>query len=99
MQSIPLQVLPSQVVSVVLAKQNCQITIYQKTTGLYFDLVVNGNPVVNTRLIRNAVPLVRYKHLGLLGDFMVMDMQGLSDPEYSGLGSRYQLTYIEAYEL
>lgn len=99
MQAIPLQAIPSQAVNVVLAKQNCQITIYQKTTGLYFDLVVNDTAVVNTRLIRNAVPLVRHKYLGLLGDFMVMDMQGLSDPEHTGLGSRYQLTYIEVYEL
>lgn len=99
MQAIPLQAIPSQAVNVVLAKQNCQITIYQKTTGLYFDLVVNGQPVVNTRLIRNAVLLVRYKYLGLLGDFMVMDMQGLNDPEHRGLGGRYQLAYIEAYEL
>ena len=99
MQAIPLQAVPSQIVSVVLAKQNCQIHVFQKSTGLYFDLVVNEQPIVSTRLARNGVPLVRHKYLGVLGDFMFIDLQGSSDPDYAGLDQRFKLAYIEAYEL
>lgn len=99
MQSIPLQAVPSQVVSVVLANQNCQIHVFQKSTGLFVDLMVNERMLVRTRLARHGVALVRHKYLGMLGDLMFMDMQGSSDPEYSGLDSRYKLVYMEAYEL
>ena len=99
MQSIPLQAVPSQVVSVVLAKQNCQIHIFQKSTGLYVDLTINDKRLVSTRLARNGVPLVRHKYLGMAGDLMFIDMQGSADPEYSGLDQRYKLVYVEAYEL
>lgn len=99
MQSIPLQAVPSQVVSVVLAKQNCQIHVFHKSTGLYVDLTVNDRRLISTRLARNGVPLVRHKYLGMLGDLMFIDMQGSDDPQYTGLDQRYKLVYIEAYEL
>ncbi|WP_409449594.1 phage baseplate plug protein [Acinetobacter sp.] len=99
MQQIPIQQTPSQVVSVILANQNCQISLYQKSTGIFFDLRVNDRPVVTTRLVRNTVPLVRQRYLGFVGDLIVMDMQGNKDPEYTGLGSRYMLYYLEATDL
>ena len=99
MRSIPLQAVPAQVVSVILAGQNCQIHVFQKSTGLFVDLTVNNNRVLSTRIARNAVPMVRHKYFGMLGDLMFMDMQGADDPYYSGLDSRFKLVYIEAYEL
>lgn len=99
MQQIPIQQNPSQVVSVILANQNCQISLYQKSTGFFFDLLVNDRQVVTTRLVRNAVPLVRQRYLGFVGDLFIMDMQGNQDPEYTGLGTRYLLYYLEATDL
>lgn len=99
MQSIPLQAVPAQIVSVVLAGQNCQIHVFQKSTGLFVDLSVNNNRLLSTRLARNAVPLVRHKYFGMIGDLMFLDMQGMDDPYYSGLDSRFKLVYIEGYEL
>lgn len=99
MQQIPIQQTPSQVVSVILANQNCQISLYQKSTGIFFDLRVGDRPVVTTRLVRNAVPLVRQRYLGFVGDLFIMDMQGNQDPEYIGLGTRYLLYYLEATDL
>lgn len=99
MQQIPILPKPSQTTSVILANQNCQISLYQKSTGIFFDLIVNNKPVVTTRLVRNAVPLVRQKYLGFIGDLFIMDMQGNQDPEYKELGTRYMLYYLEATDL
>ena len=57
MLQIPLSAVPSQTLSIVLDGQSCQIAVYQKqpitdeygvAAGLFFDLIVNGVPVVNT---------------------------------------------------
>lgn len=99
MQNLALQAVPDQVLSVVLAKQDCQIHVFQKGQNVFIDLIANGVTVVLTRLARNAVPVLRKKYGGFSGDLMFIDMQGQSDPDYTGLGSRYKLAYIEAYEL
>lgn len=99
MQTIPLSAIPSQSLSVVLAQQNCQINVYQKTTGLYFDLTVNGAAIVSTVICRNVARLVRKDYTGFVGDFSFVDMQGMQDPDYTGLGSRYFLLYLEATDL
>jgi hypothetical protein len=95
MLRIPVAAVPSQQFSVVVAGQQCQFSIYQKSTGLYFDLTVNRKSVANTRRIRDGVLMVRHAYLGVVGDFMMMDLRGTSDPEYSGLGTRYALVYVE----
>ena len=99
MQLIPIQPKPSQVTSIVLANQNCQISLYSKSTGIFFDLIVNDVTILSARMVRNAVPLVRQKYLGFVGDLVVIDTQGKSDPEYTGLGTRYLLYYLEASDL
>ncbi len=94
MEIIPLQSLPSQRVSVVVGGQQCQFSVYQKAGRLYFDLSVNGESVCNTRLIRNGVFMLRQQYFGVIGDFMVIDQTGQSDPEYTGLGARWVLVYV-----
>lgn len=101
MQIVSLQPVPSQTLSVTLNNQSCQINLYQKSAGLYFDLIVNGapNPTVCGVLCLNGNPLVVYLYLGFLGDFFFIDTENLttpSDPVYTGLGSRFQLVYFDA---
>lgn len=91
---IPLQAVPSQSFSVGLSNQACQLNIYQKSTGLFFDLLVANVPVVTGVICRNLTKLVRYLYLGFIGDLAFIDTQGSSDPYYTGLGSRYLLAYI-----
>ena len=93
MQVIPLTAVASQSFTVQLNGQNCDINIYQKSTGLYFDLTVNGESIVNTMICLNAVGLVREVYLGFIGQLVFIDTQGSDDPYYTGLGSRYILTY------
>lgn len=93
MQVVPLTAVPSQSISVQLGTQQCQINVYAKSTGLFFDLSVNGAPIVTAILCMNGVGLVRYAYLGFVGQLAFIDTQGSSDPTYDGLGSRYILVY------
>lgn len=102
---VPLVPVPSQTLAIVLAQQNCELSLYLRGTHLYIDLSFNGNPVITTRICRNVQRLLRDAgYHGFIGDFMFLDLHvadlinGL-DPEYTGLGSRFQLIYLEASDL
>lgn len=44
--SYPLQSIPWQQPSVILGNYNCKIDLYQRRTGLFFNLNVNGSDIV-----------------------------------------------------
>ena len=91
--TIPLQPVPSQELNIQLGQQQCKIRVYQKRTGLYLDLLVNDAGVISGVLCRDRVWLVRGGYLGFSGDLAVIDTAGASDPDYTGLGTRYQLVW------
>lgn len=99
MMIVPLQAVPSQTLSIALDNQNCQINVYQRLFGLFFDLYVDSVLVIGGVLCLNMTKLVRSLYLGFTGDFAFMDLQGSTDPVYSGLGARYQLLYLETTDL
>lgn len=99
MQTIPLQAVPSQSLSVLLAGQNCQLAVYQKSTGLFLDLSMNNTPVLTTVLCRDRVKLVRQTYHGFVGDLAFVDTLGFSDPDYTGLAGRFALVYLEAADI
>lgn len=99
MQIIPLTSVPSQTLSIVLAQQNCKISVYQLSTGLFLDLTLNGSLIVSAIACRDRVYLVRQPYLGFIGNLSFMDTQGLDDPDYTGLGSRFVLMYLESSDL
>lgn len=99
MNIIPLQAVPSQTLSVMLGGQNCQIEVYQKTTGVYLDLYINNAPIITTVLCRDRVRLIRQPYFGFIGDLTFADTQGANDPDYTGLGGRFELVYLEAVDL
>lgn len=99
MQIIPLQPLPSQDITVQLDDQTCQISVYQKSTGLYLNLSVNNALIIGGVLAENLNRMVRSAYLGFVGDLVFMDNQGTSDPDYTDLGSRYSLAYLESADL
>ncbi|WP_261534715.1 phage baseplate plug family protein [Burkholderia multivorans] len=96
---LPITARPAQNFSVLLGGQNCQISVYQKTTGLYLDLSVNNAAIKSGIICRDRVLLIRHAYLGFTGDLTFFDTQGVEDPQYSGLGSRWQLVYLEAGDL
>ncbi len=96
MQIIPISATPSQVLHVTLGGQSCRIAIRQKSTGVYLDLFVSNEPIVLSMLCLDRVRLVRQPYLGFSGNLAFVDTQGFADPDYVGLGERWQLVYTEA---
>jgi len=94
-QYVPLAAVPSQVCTVTLGGQRCIIEVDQKDVGsVYLSLTANGISIVNFRLCRDRVSLVRSGYLPFSGTLSFVDTQGTSDPDYSGFGSRYRLVYL-----
>ncbi len=96
MQIVPLTDTPSQTVQVTLGNQSCTISVYQKRTGLFLDVSVNGVLLIGGVICQNLNFIVRDAYIGFIGDLIFQDTQGSSDPTTPGLGSRYLLCYDEA---
>ena len=93
---VPLVAVPSQTLSVQLGVLSCRINVYQKATGLYFDLLVADVAIVTGALALNLNKLVRSAYLGFTGDLYFFDTAGTADPTYDGLGARYVLLWDSA---
>ena len=93
---IHLRPVPAQEAQVILGGQNCLIRVYHKSTGMFFDLLVNGEPIVLGRICQDRNRLVRYARLPFSGDLFFVDSQGEDDPFYTGLGDRFNLFYAAA---
>lgn len=99
MQLVPLAASPSQTIAIVLAGQNCQISVYYKTTGIFMDLAVNGVQLLSTRLAVNGAFMVASAYLGFIGNLVFIDAQGRENPDYTQFGTRFYLIYAEATDL
>ena len=92
---VPTIPIPYQIFTVQLNNQNCQISIYQKSTGLFLDLYISGTLIIGGVICEDRNRIVRNAYLGFVGDLAFFDNQGSSDPFYTGLGSRYSLLYLD----
>lgn len=99
MMTIPLQETPNQSLTVQLGSQSVSINVYQMAYGLFVDVYVNNALIVAGVIAENLNRIVRSLYLGFVGDLAFVDTQGASDPIYTGLGTRYQLVYLEESDL
>lgn len=114
MQAIPgIGAVPAQTFQTVLSGQNCSFSLYTRTgydfndltlntvnTNLYMDLTVNGVSITTGAICLNEKRLlINRQYFGFIGDLMFVDTQGTEDPQYAGLGTRWQLVYVEAADL
>ncbi len=99
MQLVPLQPVASQIVSCTLGGQSTTFNIYQKSTGMFIDVLVNGIAIITGVICQNGTVIVRDAYLGFVGDVAFFDTQGATDPVYTGLGSRYIFLYFAPSEL
>lgn len=114
MQIVPLAANPNETLQIVLGGQNCSIELrtldgYATTDTVSFDgakpylaftLSVSGVSITRTQNCLNRKRLlINRQYLGFVGDFMFIDTQGQDDPQWGGLGTRWQLVYIEAADL
>lgn len=93
-QVIPLAATPNQTLKAILGGQYATIRLYTTSAGLFIDVSVDESAIVQGVICLNQNRLIRYTHLGFIGDLVFVDTQGSMDPEYSGLGSRYHLLYL-----
>lgn len=99
MQYVPIRAVPSQTIAVTLGGQACRINLYQRRMGLFCDLLVNDQPVIGGVICQAGNVIVRDRYLGFAGDLVFYDEQGDEDPEYTGLGTRWVLAYLEPFQL
>jgi hypothetical protein len=106
MNVIPISDVYSQNLTVQLAGQNCQINLYQKSTGFFCDLYVNNAPIITGVICQNLNRIVRSLYLGFIGDLCFYDTQGSIlppstglDPSSPGLGTRYLFLYLSPSDL
>jgi hypothetical protein len=67
--------------------------------ALFLDLYVLNNPIITGSICLDRVNAVRNGYNGFIGGLAFIDTQGKSDPEYTGLGSRYVFVYLEASDI
>jgi hypothetical protein len=104
---IPLQAAPAQTLTVALpSNQNCTLNLYQKLPAiltdcgsLYMDVYLSGSLIIGGVVCQDANRIVRDVYLGFIGDLAFFDLQGTDDPDYTGLGVRWILTYLSPDDL
>jgi len=99
MQIVPLQAVPNQTLTVNLNSQITQINVYQGRRVLFMDVLLDNAPIVYGVSCLNLNRIIREAYLGYSGDFAFIDSQGSDDPVYTGLGSRFNLAYLEPADL
>jgi hypothetical protein len=95
MREIPVQATPQQAFSVVLDELNVAIVIRTTQTGMYVDITADGVPLVTGRKAQDRTNLAtsaRFRGFPGLQLYFV-DLQGDTNPVWSGLGERYVLLY------
>lgn len=99
MLRVPVQSVPNQTLAVTVARQSAQIVLRQMEGALYFSLTSGGEAIVTTRICRDRQRiLLGAGYRPFTGDFAFVDQQGVSDPSYETLGTRFILYYIGADE-
>ncbi|EHY7045827.1 hypothetical protein K4N52_001378 [Salmonella enterica] len=85
MLEIVLSPVKAQQFTVTLGAQVCTIRLNQRTTGMYIDITVNGEPCLYGVLCLNNNRIVRYGYLPFQGDLFFSDTEGNHDPDWRGL--------------
>lgn len=94
MKIIPAVAKPSQTLYAVLSDQATTLRIYQKFYGLYIDVLVNDVLIIGGVICRDRNRTMRSDYLQFVGDLSFFDTQGSRDPDYTGIGGRFQLGYF-----
>ncbi|MGC8517900.1 MAG: hypothetical protein ACP5P4_05145 [Steroidobacteraceae bacterium] len=75
-------------------------TELQGYPALYADFSLNGAPVISCRIVRNLIPwLLDATYQGFVGDLVMVDTLSDTEPVWTGLGTQYQLAYLQPADL
>jgi hypothetical protein len=87
---------PAQALTVQLNGQYVQVNIRQLSTGLFADVLLSNSPVAQGVVCEDRCRIVRAPYTGFVGDLAFADTQGSDNPSWPGLGTRFQLLYLES---
>lgn len=90
---IPLQATANQTLNVIINNRFLRLDVYQRSTGVFLNVWLSDSLVVSGAVCQNQKNIIHADYLGLGVELFFFDMQGSSDPDYTGLGSRYILLY------
>jgi hypothetical protein len=96
---VPVSAVPNQSLQVQVGGQSCTLNLYQQSFAFYMDVLVNGVQIIGGVICENLNLIVRSLYLGFSGDFCWVDLEGESDPDYTAIGTRYQLVYLSQSDL
>lgn len=95
-QIVPVQAIPNQTLQCQLGGQACTLNVYQQAFGMYVDLLIGTQVIVQGIIGLNGTLIVRNTYFGFIGDLIFLDTQDTQDPVYTGLGTRFFLLYLSA---
>lgn len=90
---IPLQDSANQTFSAILDNQSTAISLLTTDYGLFATVTYNGVAVATSRLCLDRTDVNSSRYLGMPQALFFADLQGQSDPVYTGFGTRYVLVY------
>lgn len=90
---VPLSALPSQELSLVLGNQDVTVRVLTRGDYLYLDVLKETDPVILGQLIVTGQNLLPVGLSDFVGNFQMIDLNGDSDPVYTGLGTQFRLLY------
>lgn len=95
---IPLKPVANQTTTTMLNGQVVRVAIREMTTGVYLTAWLDNVIIQSGILCIDRVRMMDSNYDGFVGGFMFQDSQGISNPESSGIGTRWNLFYLEAGE-
>jgi len=95
---IPLKPVANQTVTVMLSGQVIRLAIREMTTGVYLTAWLDNVIVQSGILCVDRARMMDSNYDRFVGGFMFMDSQGLENPVSSGIGTRWNLYYLESGE-
>lgn len=90
---IPVPAVPNAALECVLNGLRAQLNFTTTDYGLFADIVYDGTPVANGQLCLDRTDLNLAVYKGLPDPLFFADLQGQTDPIYTGFNSRYLLIY------
>ncbi len=83
--NITISPIPNQTTSFSIGTDLIELTLETRLENIFATVKQNGEYLVCNRICRNLTYICRW--------LVFIDIEGNSDPEYSGLGSRYKLVW------
>ena len=91
---IPINRFANQDLTVILGGQKCLITIKQKSTGVFCDVIVDNKVMVNGKISLDRVPLLFPDYRGFIGYLFFEDQNNeYGSPYYESFNDRYLLIW------